>query len=75
MSFDIITVRKREKLGLGGGGNSQLTNAIRAHANFIEYSLLAVLLLFILEMQNFISIAIYIAGVSLFSAGGPLAIS
>lgn len=68
LSFEIITVRKREKIGLGDGGNSQLTKAIRAHANFIEYTPFAVLLLFILEMQNFNGIAIHIAGVSFFLA-------
>jgi uncharacterized membrane protein YecN with MAPEG domain len=64
LSFDIITVRKRENIGLGDGGHAQLINTTRAHANFIEYTPFAILLLFILEMQNFNKFTLHTAGIT-----------
>ncbi|MBQ4852048.1 MAPEG family protein [Pseudoalteromonas sp. MMG012] len=63
LSFEIIAIRKKQKVGLGDGGNRSLTNAIRAHANFSEYTPLTLILLFILEFQGISSWVVHTAGV------------
>ncbi|KZN61773.1 MAPEG family protein [Pseudoalteromonas luteoviolacea] len=56
LSFDVIKLRRKHKVGIGHAGHTDLSAAIRAHANFIEYTPLAVILLFILEFQKVNSI-------------------
>ncbi|KZN39804.1 MAPEG family protein [Pseudoalteromonas luteoviolacea] len=56
LSLDVIKLRRRYKVGIGDAGHSDLITAIRAHANFIEYTPLAVILIFILEYQNVSSV-------------------
>ncbi|MCF2858781.1 MAPEG family protein [Pseudoalteromonas sp. SMS1] len=52
LSLDVIKLRRRYKVGIGDAGHKDLITAIRTHANFIEYTPLAVILIFILEYQN-----------------------
>ncbi|MBQ4863597.1 MAPEG family protein [Pseudoalteromonas sp. MMG013] len=68
LSFEIIAIRKKQKVGLGDGGNRSLTNAIRAHANFSEYTPLTLILLFILEFQGISSWVVHTAGVGFLAA-------
>jgi hypothetical protein len=38
LSINIIKIRKKEAIAIGDGNNFSLIRAIRAHANFIEYT-------------------------------------
>lgn len=50
LSFRIISLRRKAQVALGHGGDAQLKRAIRAHANFAEYTPFCLILLFLLEM-------------------------
>ena len=49
LSFNVIRLRRDHKVSLGDGGQVALQRAIRAHGNFLEYMLPAVLLLYFFE--------------------------
>ncbi|MCF6442317.1 MAPEG family protein [Pseudoalteromonas luteoviolacea] len=68
LSFNVIKLRKSHKVGIGDAGHKDLQANIRAHANFIEYTPLAVILIFILEYQ-LIGNSILIPIACLFLAG------
>ncbi|KZN62016.1 hypothetical protein N473_20960 [Pseudoalteromonas luteoviolacea CPMOR-1] len=51
LSFNVIKLRKSHQVGIGDAGHKDLQSSIRAHANFIEYTPLAVILVFTLEYQ------------------------
>jgi len=46
----VVTLRVRHRVGLGDGGQSRLTRAIRAHGNLLETAPLALLLLLLAEL-------------------------
>lgn len=48
----VVRERGRAKVSLGTGGDPVLERAIRAHANFVEYVPLILLLLLILEIDK-----------------------
>lgn len=52
LSINVIRTRRREKIGLGSGGNRAVERAMRVHANFAEYVPLTLLLLLILEQSG-----------------------
>ena len=52
LSIIVIRIRRREKIGLGSGGNRAVERAMRVHANFAEYVPLTLLLLLILEQSG-----------------------
>ena len=52
LSWLVIKQRQRAKIGLGDGGDPDLQRAIRVHANFIEYTPFALLLLLLVEMTT-----------------------
>ena len=49
LSLRVIKLRKRLSIAIGDGGDASLQRAIRAHANFIEYVPLTLILLYCLE--------------------------
>ena len=49
LSFRVIGVRRAEKISLGDGANRDLLSRIRAHANFTEYTPMALILIGLLE--------------------------
>lgn len=55
LSFNVINERRAAQIALGDGNNPQLQRVIRAHANFIEYVPLALILLFLAEYQGLAS--------------------
>lgn len=65
LSARVIRLRRRERIALGDKGNAPLQRAIAVHANFAEYSPLALLLIAFVEMQGFSSILIHTLGLSL----------
>ncbi|MEM5480876.1 MAPEG family protein [Pseudoalteromonas fuliginea] len=55
LSFNVIKVRRAEQISLGDNGNATLQRAVRAHANFMEYVPIALILLFLAEYQGLAS--------------------
>ena len=52
LSINIIRYRLIFQVGIGSNGNKTLAKAIRVHANFIEYTPIAMLLLATYEMNG-----------------------
>ena len=52
LSFNVIRMRKRHKVGIGTGRNPAVERAMRVHANFAEYTPFALLLLAFLELNK-----------------------
>lgn len=65
LAYRVVSLRRKHKVGLGSGGHDELDRAIRAHANHMEYSPLALLLLFILETGGANSVLLHGLGISL----------
>ena len=49
LSMRVVRVRQRLQVKLGSGGHDELERAIRAHANFVEYVPMTLLLLYLVE--------------------------
>jgi uncharacterized membrane protein YecN with MAPEG domain len=52
LSFAVIGLRRKNKVGLGSGGHEDLERAIRAHGNFAEYVPFGVILIACLELNG-----------------------
>ena len=52
LSFRALLLRRKFKIGVGTGRNEALARAIGVHANFAEYTPLALLLIFFLESST-----------------------
>jgi hypothetical protein len=52
LAFNVIRLRRANKVALGAGGFSDLEGAIRAHGNFAEYVPLGLILLGLLESHR-----------------------
>ena len=52
LSFAVIGLRKKNKVGLGSGGHEDLERAIRAHGNFAEYVPFGIILIACLELNG-----------------------
>ena len=52
LSFAVIGLRRKNKVGLGTGGHDDLERAIRAQGNFVEYVPLGIILLACLELNS-----------------------
>ncbi|GAA6173008.1 MAPEG family protein [Colwellia sp. KU-HH00111] len=66
LSVNIIRLRFKLKVGVGDGGESTLTKAIRVHGNFSEYIPLALFLLGSYELSGANTLWVHIAGATLF---------
>ena len=66
LSVNIIRLRFKLKVGVGDGGESTLTKAIRVHGNFSEYIPLALFLLGSYELSGANTLWLHIAGATLF---------
>jgi len=66
LSFNIIRLRFKLKVGVGDGGEKTLTKAIRAHGNFSEYIPLALILLASYELSGADALWLHILGATLF---------
>lgn len=55
----VISIRRRERISLGDGGNEDLKRVTRAHANFAEYVPITLLLVVCLEINGSYSWAIH----------------
>ncbi|MBU3609899.1 MAPEG family protein [Polynucleobacter wuianus] len=52
LSFAVIALRRKNKVGLGSGGHEDLERAIRAQGNFAEYVPFGVILIACLELNG-----------------------
>ena len=52
LSFAVIGLRRKNKVGLGSGGHEDLERAIRAQGNFAEYVPFGLILLACLELNG-----------------------
>ena len=66
LSFNIIRLRFKLKVGVGDGGEQVLTKAIRVHANFSEYIPLGLILLGCYEASGANNLWIHSLGATLF---------
>jgi hypothetical protein len=74
LSWRIVRLRTRHKIGIGDGGNAELARAIRAQANAVEYVPLLLVLLLIIENNGASVLAAHGYGGALFLARGLHAI-
>jgi uncharacterized membrane protein YecN with MAPEG domain len=52
LSFAVIGLRRKNKIGLGSGGHDDLERAIRAQGNFAEYVPFGIILIACLELNG-----------------------
>ena len=52
LSFSVIGLRRKNKIGLGNGGHEDLERAIRAQGNFAEYVPFGIILIACLELNG-----------------------
>ena len=52
LSFAVISLRRKNKVGLGSGGHEDLERAIRTQGNFAEYVPLGLVLIACLELNG-----------------------
>jgi uncharacterized membrane protein YecN with MAPEG domain len=52
LSFAVIGLRRKNKVGFGSGGNEDLERAIRAQGNFAEYVPFGIILIACLELNG-----------------------
>lgn len=62
LSLNVVRYRFGNKISLGDGGNKHLEMASRAHANFIEYVPLALLLMWFLESLTLSPNEVFLTG-------------
>lgn len=68
LSFRVTLMRRSSGVGIGDGGNASLTRAIRAQANFVEYTPIALLLILLLELSGSSHALLHILGIALIVA-------
>ncbi len=65
LSVRVVLLRGRYQVKLGDGGNEVLQRAIRAHANFVEYVPLALLLMLAADLVGHDKIVVHTLGITL----------
>lgn len=65
LSFNIIRLRFKLKVGVGDGGETMLIKAVRVHGNFSEYIPLALILLASYELSGANNTWLHVVGATL----------
>lgn len=65
LSFAVIGLRRKNKVGLGSGGHEDLERAIRAQGNFAEYVPFGLILIACLELNGAPAWLVVIPGIAL----------
>lgn len=65
LSLRVIKLRRAKKVRLGDGGEPELQAAIRAQGNATEYIPIALILLFLLEMNGAHMILLHVGGIAI----------
>jgi uncharacterized membrane protein YecN with MAPEG domain len=68
LAVRVVLGRKARNVGIGDGGDPDLTRRIRAHANALENLPLALLLLLLLELNQTQPAWLHAAGIALIAA-------
>lgn len=66
LSFNVIVLRRRYRVGIGYGSHKDLHRAIRVHGNFAEYVPVALFLLLLLELNGTATWVMHTLGSMLF---------
>jgi len=69
LSYRVVQIR-RKGINLGDGGDAALERRIRAHGNFTEYVPLILIMLAILELNDFSGYVLHALGLALVIARG-----
>lgn len=65
LSLRTIRLRRRHRIAVGDGDNAELRRAMRVHANFAEYTPLALLLIFFVEHDGAAALLVHALGLAL----------
>jgi uncharacterized protein len=65
LAYNVSRLRVGLKIAIGDGGNHQLSRAIRAHANLTENAPIALILLAVIEVQDFSIVVLHVLGATL----------
>ncbi|MGB8634021.1 MAG: MAPEG family protein [Rhodanobacteraceae bacterium] len=65
LALRVVMRRKHARVGLGHGGDEELSRRQRAHANMLEYVPLALLLLLVLELDHTVPWLLHVFGITL----------
>lgn len=65
LSFNVIKLRRANKVILGDGGVPQLQNAIRAQGNATEYIPITLILLILLELSGANAWFVHVGGIAI----------
>ncbi len=68
LAANVVRLRLAKKVSLGDGGHKDVSRAIRAHGNTIEYIPLALILMALLEINGGGSTALHLSGTLLVGA-------
>jgi len=66
LSFNVIRLRRKKKIRFESAGDNELLQAIRAHANFAEYTPIFLILLMLCESQSLKTIYLTILSLAFF---------
>lgn len=66
LSFRVISLRRKYRVGINCGQEKELARAIRVHGNFAEYVPIALFLILLLELNQASEFALHILGSMLF---------
>lgn len=64
LAYRVTTFRRKLQAGVGDKGDKKFTVAIRAHANFIEYAPITLLLLLLAEINGAPPVFLHCCGVA-----------
>lgn len=65
LSFIVIHHRRKNKIGLGDGGDRHFQQLIRSHGNFAEYVPITLILMLVAEINSSNLIALHASGVAI----------
>ena len=65
LSVRTLRLRRMKKVIVGDSDDIELTRAVRAHSNFAEYTPIAIILIYLLEVQGQSTVIIHALGVAL----------
>jgi uncharacterized membrane protein YecN with MAPEG domain len=68
LSWRVVNLRNRYQVKMGDGGHSELTAAVRAYDNLLEYLPTALVLMMMLEFLGFNTLVIHVLGLWLVGA-------
>lgn len=62
LSFGVIGKRRKQGVGIGHGKNPEILQAVRVHGNFAEYVPIALILMFLAEVNHTSPMLLYSMG-------------